>query len=176
MGQRTALFALAVLTAMGADAPAFAQDVAAPCRLCASGNTDSERKPAAPVSLAVETILNFDRLVMGGNGSGSAEIRPDGSQSVTGSVSALSARSMVGQVVIRGEPGRLVRVELPRSVELYGLSGGTIRLESIESDLPSMPRLDSQGRLAFRFGGIVKVSRDLDGDFRGDVSIDVDYF
>jgi hypothetical protein len=39
-----------------------------------------------------------------------------------------------------------------------------------------MPRLDGNGRLSFRFGGIVAVSGDLDGEFRGDVAIDVDYF
>jgi len=30
--------------------------------------------------------------------------------------------------------------------------------------------------LSFRFGGILRVSGDLDGEFRGDVPIDVEYF
>ena len=38
-----------------------------------------------------------------------------------------------------------------------------------------MPRLDGDGRLSFRFGGVLQVSGDLDGEFRGDVPIDVDY-
>ena len=61
-------------------------------------------------------------------------------------------------------------------IELVGLAGGSIRLESIRSDLSPMPRLDGEGRLSFRFGGILRVSGDLDGEFRGDVPIDVEYF
>jgi hypothetical protein len=83
---------------------------------------------------------------------------------------------MVGEVTIRGEPGRMVRVTLPERIELFGLAGGSIRLESIRSDLSPMPRLDGEGRLSFRFGGILRVSGDLDGEFRGDVPIDVEYF
>ena len=83
---------------------------------------------------------------------------------------------MVGEVVIRGEPGRLVRIELPGRIELFGLTGGAIRLESIRSDLPPAPRLDSaMAELSFRFGGSLRVSGDVDGEFRGDVPIDVDY-
>jgi hypothetical protein len=161
---------------MGLSAPALPQDVAAPCRLCDSSGKPMDDKPSTPVQLSVETSLNFDRLILGGSGAGHAELGPDGSRSVSGAVAAIGARAMVGEVVIRGEAGRAVRVELPDRVELFGLSGGTIRLESIRSDLPPMPRLDGNGRLSFRFGGIVAVSGDLDGEFRGDVAIDVDYF
>ena len=83
---------------------------------------------------------------------------------------------MVGQVLVRGEPGREVRIELPRSIELTGFNGGSIRIESIRSDLPTMPRLDSNGRLAFRFGGIIRLSGGADGEFRGDARIEVNYF
>ena len=83
---------------------------------------------------------------------------------------------MAGEVVIRGEPGRHVRVLLPDSIELHGLSGGSIRLESIRTDLPGTPRLDGDGTLRFRFGGIVKLIGDVDGEFRGDVPVDVEYF
>ena len=82
---------------------------------------------------------------------------------------------MVGEVVIRGEPGRLVRVDLPDRIELFGRACGTIRLESIKSNLPQMPRLDGNGRLSFRFGGVLRVSGDVDGEFRGEIPIDVDY-
>jgi hypothetical protein len=83
---------------------------------------------------------------------------------------------MVGEVTVRGEPGRIVRVGLPDRIELYGLAGGSIHLESIQSDLPPMPRLDANGRLSFRFGGVLRITGDLDGEFRGDVPIDVEYF
>jgi len=82
---------------------------------------------------------------------------------------------MVGEVVIRGEPGRYVRIELPRRIELQGFSGGVIRLDSLRSDLPQMPRLDENGRLKFRVGGVLHLTGDVSGEFRGDVTIDVDY-
>ncbi len=176
LGRYPTLFSLVLLGALGLAAPAISQDVTAPCALCSTSSVPIETKPVAPVQLDVEATLDFDRLIIGGTGEGSAELGPDGARNVGGSVSAIGARAMVGEVVIRGEPGRLVRIVLPRRIELHGLSGGTIQLESIRADLPPMPRLDSDGRLTFRFGGVLKVSGDVDGDFRGDVPIEVDYF
>jgi hypothetical protein len=135
-----------------------------------------DEKPASPISLHVEASLDFDQLILAGAGSGTAELGPDGTRIVTGTVTALSARAMVGEVVIRGEPGRLLRVDLPRNIELFGFNGGSIHIDSIRSDLPAAPRLDSNGKLSFRFGGVIRVSGDTDGQFRGDVRIDVDYF
>ena len=171
IGRFVVLVAIALIAA-----PAFPQDANAPCRLCDSSAANNPEKPATPVSLDVETSLDFDRLILTGGGDGSAELSPDGERSVTGSITAISARAMVGEVTIRGEPGRMVRVTLPERIELFGLAGGSIRLESIRSDLSPMPRLDGEGRLSFRFGGILRVSGDLDGEFRGDVPIDVEYF
>jgi hypothetical protein len=175
VGRSIALVALASLVARGLAAPALPQDAGAPCRLC-DPTASADEKPVEPVRLDVEASLDFDRLILAGKGEGSAILSPDGDRSVSGSITAIGARAMVGEVTVSGEPGRIVRVSLPDSIEMYGLAGGTIRLESIRSDLPSMPRLDADGRLSFRFGGILRVSGDLDGEFRGDVPIDVDYF
>lgn len=172
---RSAL-AVALFAALALAAPASSQDAGAPCRLCETVPGNDNAKPAAPVSLDVETSLDFDRLILAGAGGGSAEIGPDGSRSVSGSITAIGARAMVGHVTIRGEPGRSVRIMLPDRIEMTGLSGGTIALESIRSDLSAAPRLGSDGSLSFRFGGILHVSGDVDGEFRGDVPIDVDYF
>ena len=38
------------------------------------------------------------------------------------------------------------------------------------------PLLDSSGRLSLRFGGIVRILGDTDGEFRGDVRVNVEYF
>lgn len=176
MGKTLALVPLAAIAVMGLTAPAPAQDVAPPCRLCAAAPEGGAERPATPLRLEVETRLDFDRLVVVGNGTGSAELRPDGGRIASGSVTNISARAMVGEVVIRGEPGRYVRVDLPTSITLYGVSGGTIRVDSLVSDLPAMPKLDGNGQLQFRIGGNLKVQSDLDGEFRGDVRIDVDYF
>ena len=175
-GRTSALVTLALFAAMGFAAPAMPQDAGAPCRLCDSTGPAEPDKPATPVSLDVEASLDFDRLILAGSGQGSAELLPNGGRSVTGSITAIGARAMIGEVIIRGEPGRLVRVALPDGIDLFGLAGGTIRLDSISSDLPPMPRLDGEGRLSFRFGGVLRVSGDLDGEFRGDVPIDVEYF
>jgi hypothetical protein len=168
--------AFALLCATILAAPALSQDVAAPCRLCGPADQSADKKPAEPMQLDVEARLDFDQLILTGSGEGSAELGPDGSRIARGSVTAISARAMVGEVTIRGEPGRQVRIELPAKIELIGFNGGSIRLESIRSDLPPAPRLDSNGRLNFRFGGIVRVSGDSDGEFRGDVRLNVEYF
>jgi hypothetical protein len=176
LGRKTALSSLALAGALGIAAPAMTQDVTAPCVLCGTAGETAEGKPATPVTLNVETRLDFGQIILASSGQGSAQLDPNGARSVSGSVAAISARAMLGEVVIRGEPGRLVRIDLPDHIDLFGLNGGSIRLDSIRSDLPQMPRLDGSGRLSFRFGGSVRVSGDLDGEFRGDVPIDVEYF
>lgn len=149
----------------------------AQCRLCATpitGTTTESTEQA--VRIEVQARLDFDQLVlMDGATPGTARLLPDGTASTSGSIGAISGRAMVGSVVVRGEPGRLVRIGLPSSIALYGLTGGSIRLDSLVTDLPPQPRLDSQGSLQFRFGGAVHVEGDAAGDYRGDVPITVDY-
>src|SRR4029453_13038621 len=128
-GRTHAHFILALIGAMGLAAPALPQDVTAPCSLCAPVSATPEETPATPVKLDVEVNLDFDRLILDGSGDGSAELSPDGVRNVTGSITAIGARAMVGEVVIHGEPGRYVRIDLPRRIELQGFSGGVIRLE-----------------------------------------------
>ena len=154
-----------------ADAPAPAQ-----CRLCSKPSTTPDQKAGGkPVELQIESSLNFDRLVLSGAGQGSAVIRPDGSSSAQGAIESISGRAMVGTATIHGEPGRTVRVELPRRITLYSLDGGQITVDDVASDLPSLPRLDSAGNLSFRFGGRLTMSGDAEGDYRGDLPITVEY-
>lgn len=175
MARSHALAVLALSGAMGLAAPAVPQDVTAPCRLCDKPSQAAEDAPAIPISLDVQVDLDFDQLIIGGAGDGSAELTPEGARIASGSISSIGARAMVAEVVIRGEPGRQVEVVLPRSVELSGYSGGVIRVEQLRSDLPQLPRLDSSGRLKFRIGGVLHVSGDVSGDFRGNLPIEVDY-
>lgn len=176
LGRYFALLTLALSGAVGLSAPASPQDATAPCRLCEPGSALADTKTAKPIVLDVQASLDFDRLILAGSGDGGAELGPDGTRITTGSVASIGARAMAGEVVIRGEPGKAVRVVLPQTVELRGLSGGMIRLESIRSDLPTMPRLDASGSLRFRFGGVVKLIGDVDGEFRGNVPVEVEYF
>jgi uncharacterized protein DUF4402 len=148
----------------------------AQCRLCSAPTTaPAQKADSKPVELQIESSLNFDRLVLSGAGQGSAVIRPDGSSSAQGAIESISGRAMVGSATVHGEPGRAVRVELPRRITLFSLSGSQITFDNVVSDLPSLPRLDSAGNLSFRFGGRLTVSGDAEGDYRGDLSITVEY-
>jgi hypothetical protein len=168
------LFATLALVAGPVAAPTRA---AAQCRLCSNptNGLESDAEGAKPIQLEVEASLNFDRLILSGANGGTASLAPDGSRSVSGAVTELSSRAMVGSAVIRGEPGRMVRISLPSRIDMYGLNGNRITIDGIESDLPASARLDSSGSLNFRFGGRLQIVGDADGDYRGDVPITVEY-
>ena len=166
---------LLVMLACLAGPVAAPPSAAAQCRLCGEPMTSVEAEPAPPVQLEVEASLDFDRLILMGPNGGTASLAADGSRSVSGSVSELTSRAMVGSAVIRGEPGRMVRISLPARIDMYGLNGNRISIDGIESDLPASARLDSSGSLSFRFGGRLQIIGDADGDYRGDVPITVEY-
>jgi hypothetical protein len=170
---------LALLLPFALFAGAFAMpgEARAQCRLCASPNTAPDQTAdSTPIRLDVQARLDFDQVILLDSGSaGTARIAPDGSSSTSGSVGAIGGRAMVGSVIVRGEPGRLVRIGFPESILLHGLTGNSIRVRGLTSDLPSVARLDSQGSLQFRFGGALEISGAVEGDYRGDIPITVDY-
>ena len=147
-----------------------------PCLLCSvvPGKATSA-KPVAPLTLQVETRLDFDKVVFEGPGNALFALSPDGVSRLSGAASAAGARAMPGSVLIRGEPGRAVRVDLPQSVTLFGDQAGLLRVESLVTDLPSFPRLGDDGTLLFRFGGDLRLIGDSEGAFRGSIDIVVDY-
>ena len=146
------------------------------CRLCSTPTTAiTEPGADSDIQLQIETSIDFDRLVLAGQGEGAAVLRPDGSKPAQGAVAEVGARAMVGTATIHGAPGRAVRVELPAKVELYSLSGGRIGFDQLVSDLPALPRLDSAGNLSFRFGGRITVTGDSEGQYRGELPITVEY-
>ena len=173
MVARPALFGFSLAAAVLLSAAPSAR---AQCRLCSTSTTSpDETKPSEQIALEMEAALDFDRLVVMGPGDGSATLRPDGTRVATGSVEAISGRAMVGEARVRGEPGRAVRIDMPSRIELHALNGATIRIDQVISDLPPVPRLDSAGNLSFRFGGRLKLSGNVDGDFRGELPITVEY-
>ena len=162
---------LSLFAAAAIPLPAGAQ-----CRLCDAPTTDRiEETGKGEIRLEIETSLNFDRLILLGQGDGTAVVRPDGSTTNTGTITDISSRAMVGTVTVRGEPGRSLRIDLPRRIVLHSLSGGEVTFDDVASDLPSLPRLDSGGNLTFRFGGRLRVSGDAEGDYRGDLPITAEY-
>lgn len=159
-------------------AGALAAPAAAPaqCRLCDTPTTASDNSAAGnPISLQIDAALDFDRLVLFGAGEGTAALLPDGSRQVSGMIQALSSRAMVGSAMVRGEPGRSVRIDLPQRIELYSVSGGRIVIDRIVSDLPVDARLDGAGLISFRFGGRLHVTGDAEGDYRGEIPITAEY-
>jgi len=157
-------------------AAAFPSAAAAQCRLCEQPTTArADVGTTGDLQLQVETNLNFDRLILVGSGNGAATIRPDGSSGAEGAVSQVGTRAMVGTVLVHGDPGRALRVEIPRRIDLYSLSGGRLTLEDVANDAGGAPRLDAAGNFSFRFGGRLLLSGEADGQYRGDLPISVDY-
>jgi hypothetical protein len=179
LGLRLAGFASVVLCAAGLVVPAVsnAQDASlAPCRLCsADTNSSLNQHPAAPLRLEVETRLDFDKVVFEGAGSALLALSPGGATRVSGAATAAGARAMPGTVLVRGEPGRAVRVDLPRQVQLFGAGTGSLRIDSLVTDLPSFPRIGDDGTLSFRFGGDLRLTGDSDGAYHGTIDITVEY-
>jgi len=168
------LIALVLAASAAAAVPSW--PAGAQCRLCSKPSTArDDTVNGGDVRLEIESNLNFDRLIILGSGAGAAVIRPDGSNEAQGAVTQMGPRSMVGTVSVHGEAGRIVRVDLPQRIQLYSLGGGSITVDDLTSDLPSLPRLDSAGNLTFRFGGRVRISGDADGEYRGDLPITVEY-
>ncbi|GAA4710101.1 DUF4402 domain-containing protein [Sphingomonas lutea] len=148
----------------------------AQCRLCDTPVTARDGSgEGAPVALEIETSLSFDRLVLLGDGEGSAVIRPDGTTSALGMIGQVGPRAMVGSAIVRGEPNRVVRVDLPRQITLHSAAGNAIGFDEMVSDLPAVPRLDSTGTLRFRFGGRLHIRGEAEGEYRGDLPITVEY-
>ena len=172
-----ALFVALLAASVAAPAAGGAQDaVAAPCRLCGPESSESKNdRPTVPLRLEVQTRLEFDKVVFGGVGEALVALSPDGVAQISGATAATGARAMPGAVLIRGEPGRAVRIDLPSRVNLSGDGNGTIRIDSIVTDLPAFPRIGDDGTLSFRFGGDLRISGEGDGSYRGSVDIIVEY-
>jgi hypothetical protein len=172
-GRRNALVVgIAVLAAaFVVSGPAEAQ-----CRLCeAPSNAPTQPEDEVPLEISVDTDLDFDRLLLASIGNGSARLTPDGMRLASGSVASIGGRAVVASIVVRGGPGRPVSIDLPKRIELRGIKGGSLIVDSIVSDLPRDPALDSSGKLEFRIGGELILQGDADGEYRGDVPISVDY-
>lgn len=146
------------------------------CRLCNQPQPEGRADAAAgDVDLQIETSLNFDRLILSGNGQGGAIIRPTGSNGAEGAVLEVGPRATVGAVAIHGQANRELSIDVPHRVELYSSSGGRISLVDITTDLPGSPRLDAAGNLSFHFGGRLVVSGSDEGQFRGELPISANY-
>src|SRR5207302_2344232 len=93
------------------------------------------------------------RLIVAGQGAGQAELRPDGSSLGTGSVTSITPRARVATVIVHGEPGRALRIDIPRRIDLFSLEGSRLTFDQVLTDAAEVPRLDAAGNLNFHIGG-----------------------
>lgn len=146
----------------------------AQCLLCAPAEPKPPERDARPLRIEVETALDFSRAAQRGGG-GTIRIDPQsGGRTVQGLVD-LGGVAVKGTVRLTGEPMRRIRVALPASAQLTASDGGTAEVVDLTSDLPLDAMLDAGGRLAFAFGGRLRVSAAVSGELRGRIPIVADY-
>lgn len=156
-----------------ASVPASAQRLLCPATSSsASGASPAER----PLQIEVSSALDFDRVALTTTSGGSVDIEPmSRSRSIGGGLVGLGGQVMTAGVTVRGEPGRAVRIGLPHIVELSSESGAPARITRLATDLSPAPRLGPDGTLRFTVGGRLDVTGGMHGNYRGRISITVDY-
>jgi type 1 fimbria pilin len=81
----------------------------------------------------------------------------------------------VATVIVHGEAGRPLRIDVPPRMDLFSLEGSRLTFDQLETDAPDVPKLDVAGNLTFHIGGRLRFLGSEDGDFRGDLPITVEY-
>lgn len=138
-----------------------------------NGNGNNPR-----IELAIESDIDFGRLVMIGDGIGRVLVDlQTGTKTVVGNLDDLGGMAVQGRAIIRGRPRQAVRVQFPTSVIMRDPAGGQAELRDFISDLGPLPRLDGNGTLEFRFTGTMytDIAVAIGGNLRGRVPIQVDY-
>jgi hypothetical protein len=134
-------------------------------------------REARPLSIQIESGIQFGRMALSGTGGGAAQIDPQtGQASVDKGMIDLGGATYQGRARVTGEPLRPVRIDLPTTVLLRSSDGGEARLSDFVTDLPSVAVLDANGVLEFAFGARLTSNGARGGDLRGRIRITVDYF
>lgn len=163
-----------ILAAVIAATPARAQ-----CLLCdrpaAAASSAKPDGTDVPLRLEISAQLDFSRIATGAGG-GSVTLDPQtGARRLMGNLLDLGGMALTGEAVVTGAPGRAVRIYIPYAIDLEGDHGRSARVTDLATDLGPAPRLGSDGRLSFRFGGRLQVASDDDGNYRGRVPISAEY-
>lgn len=170
---------LLVLCAPAVTSPAWSQcllcgDAASPLAAPTSA-ADTAAPSIRPLSITITANLDFARLSSGDAG-GALTIEPaTGAVVPHGRVQQLGGMAFAGRADVEGEPGAAVRVELPQMIEMTSSSGGRIQVRNVRTDLGSDARIGVDGRLSFSFGGDLDVRGGVDGQFRGRITINIEY-
>ena len=148
------------------------------CRLCTvpSDLEQSTSKHEIPVSIEITTKLDFSRAALSGASGGAIDVDPQGgARRVDGGLVDLGGSALAGTAVVRGEPGRTVRIDMPTSARMTSSNGGAIEITGLRTSNAGYSRLDSTGRLEFSFGGRLLVNGSASGTFRARIPITVQY-
>jgi hypothetical protein len=148
------------------------------CLLCKRSEPDGQVQTAReiPLTLEISTKLDFSRAALSGSGGGAIELDPQsGNRRVDGGMVDLGGSALAGTAVVRGQPGRAVRIDMPGSARMTSSSGGVIEIAGLRTTLSSAPRLDQSGRLEFSFGGKLLVRGNVSGTFRARIPITAQY-
>jgi hypothetical protein len=148
------------------------------CRLCRPDNNNEaalvERE--IPLSIEITTKLDFSRAALSGSGGGVIDVDPQsGNRRVDGNMIDLGGSALAGTAVVRGEPGRAVRIDMPTSARMASSTGGIVEIIGLRTTLSRQPRLDQAGRLQFSFGGKLLVRGNASGTFRARIPITAQY-
>jgi len=167
-------FALCLLY-FSAGLPASAQAKEPACLLCGENNGDTGAETEIPLRIEVVTKLSFSRIALTGRGGALVSLDPRGASDLSGDAVPLGGYPLAGSVILSGEPGRSVRVDMPADIIMRSSNGGQIEIGDIRTTLGPAPRLDNAGRLEFSFGGRLAISGNLSGRFRGRIPVTANY-
>ncbi len=147
------------------------------CRLCTDQSVLEASRSRTEATPVVDIIsgLAFNRAAQNGKGNGKISVNTDGGSAVNGGLIDLGGYAVAGTAVIRGVPGRYIRIELPDKVEMKSANGGKIEIANLRTNLGLSPQLDTAGQLTFSFGGDLHVVGDMSGKFRGRIAITAQY-
>lgn len=148
------------------------------CLLCANNDLAelSTSDYSAPLSIEITTKLDFSRAALSASGSGQIELDPqNGNKRVRGGVIDLGGAALAGTAIVRGQPGRVVRIDMPNNARMTSPSGGTVDITNLRTSLIGTTRLDSSGKLEFSFGGTLNMRGHLTGTFRARIPITAQY-
>jgi Domain of unknown function (DUF4402) len=148
------------------------------CRLCkpdeAGVSAGIERD--IPLSIEITTKLDFSRAALAGQGGGQIEVDPhSGNRRVDGGIIDLGGSALAGTAVVRGQPGRIVRIDMPANARMTSSTGGIVEITGLRTSLAGNPRLDQAGQLEFSFGGRLVVRGNASGTFRARIPITAQY-
>ena len=149
------------------------------CLLCtsdASQGTAVAERSILPLTIEITTKLDFSRAALPASGGGQIELDPqNGQKRVIGGLVDLGGSALAGTAIIRGEPGRAVRIDMPSDARMTSPTGGVVELSGMRTSLMAGSRLNAAGRLEFSFGGTLVVRGNASGTFRARIPITVQY-